>query len=449
MNMHYQPRTAWRMALLLLVFMMANFVDKIVVGMLAVPIMSELNISPAQFGVIGSSFFWLFSLGGIAGGFLSNRVAARWLLLAMALSWAVCQIPLVFSASMAVFIAARVALGFTEGPAYPVAIHAVYKWFPAGKRILPVSLIGAGAALGLLIAGVTVPLITLHWGWRANFLILFVVGMAWSAAWLMFGREGTIDDAPAAAVTATNAGANANAAVRARVPYRRLLTDPTVLASMLMQFVAYWAIVLVFTWLPAYFQRGLGYDALTSGRLYAVAIAFGIPLSLMVSFGVQRLIARGVPSRFARGWTAAACQVVGGTMFICLVIPDLSLVVREIAIICAIAFGTLSYSMCPAILDEVTPFKQRGAILAIGNSIASLAGVVAPVLTGRLVQAGSAASGYEQAFVLCGALLVAGSAVGVVFINPARSLRRLGGESAGESANNGARDTAASEIVAR
>ncbi|CAD6551079.1 putative sulfoacetate transporter SauU [Paraburkholderia kirstenboschensis] len=421
MNMQYEPRTAWRIALLLLAFMMANFVDKIVVGMLAVPIMNELKISPAQFGVIGSSFFWLFSFGGIAGGFLSNRVAARWLLLVMALSWAVCQIPLVFSTSVAVFVAARIALGLTEGPAYPVAIHAVYKWFPPGKRILPVSLIGAGAALGLLIAGVTVPLITLHWGWRANFLVLLVAGLTWSAVWLMFGREGTIDDTPATAVA------------RAHVPYRRLLTDPTVLASMLMQFVSYWAIVLIFTWLPAYFQNGLGYDALTSGRLYALAIMFGIPVSLTVSLVVQRLIARGVPSRFARGWTAAACQVLGGTMFICLVIPGISLVVREVAVICVIAFGTFSYAMCPAILDEVTPFGQRGAMLAIGNSIASLAGVIAPILTGRLVEAGSASSGYEQGFVLCGALLVAGSAVGVAFINPARSLRRLGGESANDA----------------
>ncbi|MFD1554993.1 MFS transporter [Paraburkholderia silviterrae] len=415
MDTQFDPRSAWRVALLLLVFMMINFVDKIVVGMLAVPIMNELKITPAQFGVIGSSFFWLFSLGGIAGGFLANRIAARWVLLAMAIAWAACQIPLAFSASVAVFVTARMVLGLTEGPAYPVAIHAAYKWFPPAKRILPVSLFGAGAAFGLLLAGVGVPLISQHWGWRANFSLLFVSGLVWAAVWLKFGKEGAIDDAPAAG------------AVRERVPYRVLLTDPTVLASMLMLFVSYWAIVLIFTWLPAYFQLGLGYDAATAGRLFALAIAIGIPASLTVSFAVQRLMARGISSRAARGWSAAACQVVGGVMFMCLVVPGLTLVAREAAIVCVIAFGAFSYTMSPAILDEVTPGAQRGAMLAIANSVASIAGIVAPILTGRLVGVGHGASGYEQGFLLCGALLVAGSVVGAIFVNPARTLERLRG----------------------
>ena len=415
MNTQYDPWSAWRVALLLLAFMMINFIDKIVVGMLAVPIMSELKITPVQFGVIGSSFFWLFSVGGIAGGFLANRIAARWMLFAMAIAWAVCQIPLTFSASLAVFVAARVALGLTEGPAYPVAVHAAYKWFPPARRILPVSLFGAGAAFGLLVAGVTVPLISSHWGWRANFSVMFATGLAWAVIWLKLGKEGTIDDTPEASP------------VRERVPYRLLLTDPTVLASMLMLFVSYWAVVLVFTWLPAYFQIGLGYNTATAGKLFALAIAIGIPASLTVSFAVQRLMARGVSSRAARGWSAAACQVLGGLMFMCLILPGLSLAVREAAIVCVIAFGAFSYTMSPAILDEVTPVSQRGAVLAIANSVASVAGIVAPILTGRLVGLGKGASGYEEGFLLCGALLVAGSVVGAVFVNPERSLRRLRG----------------------
>jgi len=39
-----------------------------------------------QFGLLGSSFFFLFSIAAIVVGFIVNRVAARWVLLALAWS---------------------------------------------------------------------------------------------------------------------------------------------------------------------------------------------------------------------------------------------------------------------------------------------------------------------------------------------------------------------------
>ncbi|MBN3755629.1 MFS transporter [Paraburkholderia sp. Tr-20389] len=412
MTDRYDSRGAWRTAALLLVFMMANFFDKIVVGLLAVPIMNELKLTPAQFGVIGSSFFWLFAVGGIAGGFIANRVATRWLLLVMAVAWSLCQIPLILSSSLAMFVVARVALGLTEGPAYPTAVHAVYKWFPPNKRILPVALFGTGAGLGLLVAGMLVPLVTQRWGWRTNFVVLCAFTLLWAVAWLAFGREGKLDDTPSQAMA------------RRPIPYGRLLGDPSVFAAISMQFVSYWGIAMAFTWLPAYFQKGLGCDAVTSGRLYAVTIAAQIPLALATAFLVQKLLARGTSSRIARGWFTAGCQVLAGVMFICLMIPDLSLVTREIMITIGSALGAISYAICPAILGEIAPPSQRSAVLALSTSIASIAGIVSPFLTGRLIQANVGAHGYELGFFMGGAMLIVGSVIGATFVNPERSIRR-------------------------
>ena len=49
----------WTIACLLAVFMLINFLDKIVLGLVAVPMMDELGLTPKQFGDIGSGFFWL------------------------------------------------------------------------------------------------------------------------------------------------------------------------------------------------------------------------------------------------------------------------------------------------------------------------------------------------------------------------------------------------------
>ena len=53
---------------LLFLFQTLNFFDKLVFGLSAVPMMKELGISPQQFGLIGSSFFLLFSISGVLVG---------------------------------------------------------------------------------------------------------------------------------------------------------------------------------------------------------------------------------------------------------------------------------------------------------------------------------------------------------------------------------------------
>src|SRR5262247_2412197 len=81
------PQGAWTITFLLFLFMLVNFADKIVVGLAAVPIMTELKLEPTQFGLLGSSFFFLFSIAAIIVGFIVNRVEARWVLLVLALIW--------------------------------------------------------------------------------------------------------------------------------------------------------------------------------------------------------------------------------------------------------------------------------------------------------------------------------------------------------------------------
>ena len=77
------PKGAWKITFLLFLFMLVNFADKIVVGLAGVPIMTELKIEPEQFGFLGSSFFFLYSIAAIVVGFIVNRVETRWVLLVL------------------------------------------------------------------------------------------------------------------------------------------------------------------------------------------------------------------------------------------------------------------------------------------------------------------------------------------------------------------------------
>ena len=59
---------------------------------------------PQQFGILGSSFFFLFSISAIVVGFIVNRVPTRWVLLALGLIWALAQFPMVGTVGFATLI---------------------------------------------------------------------------------------------------------------------------------------------------------------------------------------------------------------------------------------------------------------------------------------------------------------------------------------------------------
>ncbi len=280
----------------------------------------------------------------------------------------------------------------------------------------------------MLTAGIVIPWITLNWGWRANFTAMAVVGLVWALVWLIVGAEGPIvgngngDDA--------GAGAERAAAVTARrLPYRVLPSDPTVLGVLVQNFMAFWGLALTLTWFPACLQKGLGFDALTSGRLFALLTLLNISIGLALSAWSQRLLARGARSRHGRASHSSRALIVGGVLVVALKLLPMPDMTKVILLSVGGGLTGVIFSLAPAMVGSVSPYAQRSAMLAILNSIASIAsitGVLAPVVTGRLIQnaVGSAASGYEQGFALSGALLVFGGLVGLVWVNPEQSMAR-------------------------
>jgi MFS family permease len=410
----YRPWRAWSIAIMLALMMLVNFLDKVVLGLVSVPMMRELHLSPTQFGLIGGSLNWLFSISAVLGGLAANRASTKWLLLLMAGAWTALQLPMLVAGSIWSVIACRVLLGAGEGPASPVAVHALYKWFPDSKRNLPVAVLHQGSALGLLVAGLTIPAITAHWGWRVNFLVLSALGSLWCVAWLVFGAEGKLS-------TPVRSGH------AARVPYGLLLTDRTVLGVFAGHFAANWILAMTLTWTPTWLQLGMGYSPQMAGRMFALFVAITAPLSLGLAWLSQRLLARGVPSRLGRGGFLTVTLVVAGALLAAQAWPGLPPMLRFVLLTLGSGMTLVTYSIGPAMLGEVTPDSQRGGILALSNGFSSLAGLAAPIVTGLLIEGAgrSTAVGFEQASVASGVVLLGCGVLCAFCLDPQRSQRRL------------------------
>src|ERR1700740_2954408 len=186
------PKGGWKITFLLFLFMLVNFADKIVVGLAGVPIMTDLKLEPEQFGLLGSSFFFLFSISAVVVGFIVNRVATRWVLLVMAIIWSLAQFPMVGTVSFTTLLICRIILGAGEGPAFSVAAHAIYKWFPDEKRTMPTAILSQGSAFGVILAVPALNWIIVNHSWHAAFGALGVTGLLWAVAWLILGKEGPL-----------------------------------------------------------------------------------------------------------------------------------------------------------------------------------------------------------------------------------------------------------------
>ena len=90
------------------------------------------------------------------------------------------------------------------------------------------------------------------------------------------------------------------------------------------------------------------------------------------------------------------------------------------------AIGGIIYVVIPMIVSELTPQKQRAAMLAIVNSVMTFAGVIAPLAMGAVVQnAATQAAGYERGYLISGGLLLVGGLIGLLCIRPERDRLEL------------------------
>ena len=261
---------------------------------------------PAEFGLLGSSFFFLFSISAIVVGFIANRIQTRWVILALALVWAAVQFPMVGPVSFATLMISRIILGAGEGPGFSVAVHAIYKWFPDERRILPTAILSQGAAFGVIVAVPALNWVIVSYSWHHAFGALGIAGLLWAIIWLIVGKEGPLQ-ANIAISTSTEL---------ARVPYPQLLTSRTFIGCCLSTFGPYWALSLGLTWFTPFIVTGLHFSQKAAGWISILPWATGAAVVLISGWFSQFLVARGMSTRGARGVLGAAPLLAGGLILL-------------------------------------------------------------------------------------------------------------------------------------
>jgi MFS family permease len=414
-QVRYRPVMAWSVLLLLTVFMVVNFADRISLGLAAQPLIRELHLTASGFGLISSSFYFLYSLSAIGVGFLATRhVPLKWLLFVMSLLWAATQLPVFLFASGGVLLGTRIALGAAEGPATAVANSTAYSWFPPHRRGLPTAMLTSGASVAKLVAAPLLTLLIVHEGWRSAFLALAVAGAGWCVLWLLIGRSGPYVPPRVAAATPADRAAR-------RRTFLAVATSRTFLVLLLATYPMYALISVILSWLPSYLEAGLGFSTLTSGFLFGLPSVIGMGCMLGAGWVTDRLLRAGVSARVAHGLVPMSSLVAGGVLLTLLPLAAGARYLAYALLVGGYCLTLVAQPIVYAAIGTAAAPSQRTSVLSLFIALQSTSGIIAPWATGALIDgADNHLDGYHTAFLVIGALIAVGGLVAVKFADPGR-----------------------------
>lgn len=389
-------RIQWFVLWLLVLSVCINYIDRGNLSVATVALTQELGLRPSQLGVLFSAFFWTYAGFMVFAGWLIDRYNVIWVYAAGYLLWSTATALTGLVSGFAALFALRLLLGMSESVAYPAYSKIIAAGFPERQRGMANGLIDAGSKLGPALGMIVGGMILAGFGWRALFVSIGLVSLLWIIPWcLVAPRMRT------ASLTAAKGGAG----------FLEIMSKRDAWGSFLCLFCANYGWYFMLTWIPGYLQMERHYST------EAMALAGSLPfwaVSAGALFGgwfSDRWIGRGGSATLVRK-TFVATGLLGSALFLLpAAIAQNQILAMALLVTATFSFGLFSSNHW-AITQTLAGPPAAGKWTGLQNTAGNLSGVVAPVVTGFIVeQTGS----FFFAFVwVCANLLI--SALSYLFI---------------------------------
>ncbi len=155
-----------------------NFIDRQIVGILAIPIKADLKLSDAQLGMMGGLAFALFyTLLGIPIARLADRVS-RIRIMSIALAvWSLMTAVCGTTTSFGQLFLARLGVGVGEAGGVAPAYSVICDYFPPKERARALSVYSFGIPIGSAVGIVAGAFLTRFASWRLAFIVVGIAGV--------------------------------------------------------------------------------------------------------------------------------------------------------------------------------------------------------------------------------------------------------------------------------
>lgn len=348
-----------------------NYIDRGNLATAATVVKQELRISPSQLGFLLTAFFVTYMPMQPFIGWLVDRFTASRVLVAGFCVWSLATLLSAFAGDFAALFACRLLLGIGESVSFPSMSKILADNVGETERGFANGIVQSGLAVGPafgIFAGGT---LIAEYGWRPFFIGCAVISALWIVVWLAVSRGHL---------------RSVNASRSDDVPIDLVLREPSLWGASAGHFFSNFLLYFIVTWLPYYLVHDRGWSLPEMGRIGGTAFLLTGIAMVVCGFVSDRLIRNGVSPTLVRK-AAFAIGGLGGA------IGMLGCGYSHAATASAawLMFGTFFGGFLGVNTFVVAQTKAgtaaTGKWVGIQNMIANGAGLIAPSLTGVLVEA--------------------------------------------------------------
>jgi MFS family permease len=364
------PRRWWVVCLLSLGMVIA-YCDRVNMSAVLPEIGKAMNLDKEQLGITQSAFFWTYALFQIPAGMLVDRYGVRMLYFWGFLLWSLASAATTMATGLTSLIVLRMLVGTGESVVTSSSLRYIAAHFLEKERGAAVGVYMTGTKIGPAIGIPIAAALAGLYGWRAMFLILGVGSLLWLIPWMGWVKK----DDPAAQ------GKSSGKAQVASVTLWQALRSPLMWGVIGGTYCYMYFVYYCMTWMPTYFREKHGMSIAKMSWFSFVSFAGMAAVAALAGWAADRMIARGSDPIKVRKWFTIAGFAAAATQTISVFTASEPLMIFfTVFSLCGLGLATANYW-------ALTQTLMPGALpVAIQNTAANLAGIVAPWFTGWMVQ---------------------------------------------------------------
>jgi ACS family hexuronate transporter-like MFS transporter len=376
-------RVRWTICAMLFAATTINYMDRQVLSLLKPTLQASIGMTEVNYGFIVSMFTLAYAVGLLVAGRFVDKVGSRIGYMVIMAVWSLSAMGHALANTVVEFGIARFCLGLGESGNFPAALKTVAEWFPQKERSLATGIFNSGANIGVILASLLVPIVTLHFGWHAAFLVTGLFSAAWIIYWYFKYRKPT-DHPTLTGEELRFIYQEAAEKMGPATPWVKLLGYPQTWAYAIPKFLTdpIWWFYLY--WLPSFF----------SARFHLDLSHLGLPLIVVYNASTFGSVAGGwLPAMFTRlGMSNQKARM--AAMWFCgiLVVPVfwVTYLNSEWTAIGLLCLATAAHQGFSANLlttpSDMFPRTAVGSVAGIGGMLGSVGGFLLANFAGYILQ---------------------------------------------------------------
>lgn len=399
----YPPKPLQLKLLFFLLFITGvNCLDRSALSFAILSLQDSFGITNQDFGFIGGAFGIGYASICFISGLIVDRYGSVPVWAIGAVIWSIATMLMGLAEGFWSLFFLRIILGLAEGVHYPAMLRTISDWIEPGSRGRFLSIACAGVEIATIFGSPFLGFLVSHYNWRFMFILLGIVGATWALIWyITFSKLPKLYPRHHHLLDERKSLLKAEIPMQKNIHWKEYISSRYFIGNCINFFAGGYLFFFALTWLPGYLIQTYHLDILHTGWIVAIPWTISAIFKLLGGVTSDALLSKTKSIRIALIIPAGIAMLLAGVNFF--LISYSHYINMTIALI-SLGFG-FSFLVEPITYNLNAAIFKKSAATAQGicNTFCSLAGIIAPSVTGILVHK---TGNFNSAFILISVIVV-------------------------------------------